>query len=71
MKLAEERGVPLSGLSLDDMKSVEPDLTIDVFSVLSARASMESRTSYGGTAPVRVKEQAEHWSARLKERLRQ
>jgi argininosuccinate lyase len=68
VKLAESRGVPLSGLSLDDMQSVEPALTPDVFSVLSARASMESRTSYGGTAPVRVKEQAERWSARLKER---
>ncbi|MBI1234045.1 MAG: argininosuccinate lyase [Alphaproteobacteria bacterium] len=65
VKLAESKGVPLSGLTLDDFRSVDPDIREDVFSVLSARASMESRTSYGGTAPVRVKEQVARWRARL------
>ena len=65
VKLAESKGVPLSGLSLEDFRGVDPDIREDVFSVLSARASMESRTSYGGTAPVRVKEQVARWRARL------
>ncbi|MAL10183.1 MAG: argininosuccinate lyase [Maricaulis sp.] len=65
VKLAESRGVPLSGLSLEDFRSVDADIRDDVFSVLSARASMESRTSYGGTAPVRVKEQVARWRTRL------
>tara|TARA_R110002073_G_scaffold67124_1_gene167556 strand:- start:1565 stop:2980 length:1416 start_codon:yes stop_codon:yes gene_type:complete len=68
VKLAESRGVPLAGLALADMQSVEPELTEAVYSVLSARASMESRTSYGGTAPVRVKEQVKLWQDRLRER---
>ncbi|GJL96855.1 MAG: argininosuccinate lyase [Hyphobacterium sp.] len=68
VKLAESKHVPLSGLSLADMQSVEPDLTDAVYSVLSARASMESRTSYGGTAPIRVKEQVQLWRHRLLER---
>lgn len=68
VKLAESRGVPLAGLTLADMQSVEPELTEAVYSVLSARASMESRTSYGGTAPVRVKEQVKLWQDRLRER---
>lgn len=68
VKLAESRNVPLAGLSLDDMQTVEPGLTDGVYSVLSARASMESRTSYGGTAPVRVKEQVTLWQNRLRER---
>jgi argininosuccinate lyase len=68
VKLAESRNVPLAGLSLEDMQTVEPGLTDGVYSVLSARASMESRTSYGGTAPVRVKEQVTLWQNRLRER---
>ncbi|WP_421790505.1 argininosuccinate lyase [Hyphobacterium sp.] len=68
VKLAEIKGVPLSGLSLADMQSVEAALRQDVFKVLSARASMESRTSYGGTAPIRVREQVQAWQARLAER---
>ena len=62
---AETRGLALAQLDLGVMKSVEPRITEAVFEVLSARASMESRTSFGGTAPVRVKEQASTWIERL------
>jgi len=68
VKLAESKNVPLAGLSIAEMQSVEPELADAVYSVLSARASMESRTSYGGTAPVRVKEQLKLWQDRLRER---
>lgn len=67
VKLAEAKDVPLAALSLEDMQSVDPDIDESVFSVLSARASMNSRTSYGGTSPVRVREQVEAWQARLRE----
>jgi len=43
------------------MQSVHPDITEDVFSVLSVEASVASRTSYGGTSPVRVREQIARW----------
>ena len=63
--MAEARGVDLADLSLEEMQSVEPGISEDVFSVLSVDASVASRTSYGGTAPVNVAEQAARWLAML------
>ncbi|MFP4002978.1 MAG: argininosuccinate lyase [Alphaproteobacteria bacterium] len=63
--LAEERGTDLPGLSLDDMRGVEPRITEDVFTVLSVENSAASRTSFGGTAPERVREQVAWWRDRL------
>jgi len=65
VKAAEDRKVTLSDLPLKVMQSVEPGIDERIFSVLSARASMESRTSYGGTSPVRVREQVAAWKLRL------
>jgi argininosuccinate lyase len=59
--LAEARGVDLAGLSLEEMRGVEPGITADVFSVLTVDASVASRTSYGGTAPENVALQAARW----------
>ncbi|MEM7059908.1 MAG: argininosuccinate lyase [Pseudomonadota bacterium] len=67
VKLAEDRGCDLPDLSLADMQSVEPGITEDIFTVLSVEASVASRTSYGGTAPVRVREQIVRWKSRLGE----
>ena len=63
--LAEAEGVDLEALPLQNMQTVEPRLTKDVFSVLSVEASAASRQSYGGTSPVRVSEQVELWKTRL------
>jgi len=65
VKLAEAKDVPLADLSLAEMQSVEPAIDETVFSVLSARASMMSRTSFGGTSPIRVREQVAIWKDRL------
>jgi argininosuccinate lyase len=62
---AEQAGCTLAELPLATMQSVEPRITQDVFSVLSVEASVASRRSYGGTAPVRVAEQAARWLAIL------
>ena len=59
--MAEARGVDLAGLSLADVQSVDAGITDDVFSVLTVEASVASRTSYGGTAPANVAEQAARW----------
>ena len=61
VKRAEEAGVDLDGLPLFEMQSIEPAITKDVYDVLSLEASVNSRTSEGGTAPVRVREQIEFW----------
>jgi len=58
---AEARGVDLSALTLADMQAEEAGITEAVFGVLTVEASVASRTSYGGTAPVRVAEQAARW----------
>jgi len=65
VRAAEEAGVALSALPLATMQAIEPRITGDVFAVLSAEASVASRTSYGGTAPENVKREAEAWRARL------
>ena len=56
VRAAEEKGVALWDLALADMRAVEPRITDDVFTVLTVEASVASRTSFGGTAPSRVRE---------------
>ena len=63
--LASARGVALEALSLADLQSVEPRIGEDAFGVLGVERSVESRTSYGGTAPAKVKRQAQAWLKRL------
>ena len=64
---AEARGVELAGLSLSEMQQEEPGITDDIFSVLGVDASLASRTSEGGTAPLSVGRAAESWLGRLEE----
>ncbi|WP_131118216.1 argininosuccinate lyase [Lichenihabitans psoromatis] len=63
--LASERGVPLEGLDLPALQAIEPAITNEVFGVLGVRHSVASRTSYGGTAPDNVRQQAQAWLNRL------
>jgi argininosuccinate lyase len=56
VKRAEERGVGLDQLSLAELQEVEPRLTDAVRQRLTVEGSVASRTSFGGTAPARVKE---------------
>jgi argininosuccinate lyase len=63
--MAEARGLGLAELRLAEMQEVEPRITDDVFDVLTVEASIASRTSFGGTAPVRVAEQARLWLEKL------
>jgi argininosuccinate lyase len=59
--LAEERGVALDELSLDDLQRIDSRLGRDAFSVLTPEASVASRKSFGGTAPVNVRREAARW----------
>ena len=63
--LAEEKGVDLAALSLDDLKGINDAITEAVYGVLTVDASVASRKSYGGTAPERVREQIGIWRKRL------
>jgi argininosuccinate lyase len=63
--IAEQKGVALADLTLDEMHGVEPAITAEVFSVLTVDASVASRTSFGGTAPANVAREAARWLAAL------
>jgi argininosuccinate lyase len=64
--MAEDRAAGLDELTLEDMQTVEPRITRDIFSVLTPQASARSRTSLGGTAPANVTREAKRWLKHLK-----
>ena len=59
VRLADDRGVKLWDLTLDDLKGVDERIEAGVFTVLSLDASVKSRTSFGGTAPSQVRKRIE------------
>jgi argininosuccinate lyase len=59
--LAEARSCGLEDLPLEAMREVHRGIDASVFDVLGVARSVASRTSYGGTAPVRVREQVARW----------
>ena len=63
--LAESKGVDLSELSIEELQSIDKRIENDVD--LSLENSMNSRKSYGATAPNRVEEQIEYFEKFLKE----
>jgi len=63
--LAEARGCDLADMPLELLQSVHGDIDESVYDVLGVHNSVASRQSYGGTAPVRVREQIAKWRERL------
>ena len=61
VKRAEQLGLDLPDLSLDELKALDPRITDGVYSVLTPAASAASRQSYGGTAPDQVRRQIARW----------
>jgi len=59
VNLAEEKGLDISELSLEDLQSVDSRIGEGVVALLDNRASMNARQSEGGTATVRTLEQVE------------
>jgi argininosuccinate lyase len=45
-------------LDLTELQRLDPRITADVFEVLAVDKAVESRGSYGGTAPGRVRQAA-------------
>jgi argininosuccinate lyase len=64
--MAEAQGCDLPDLTLEQMQSVHAEITKDVFDVLGVENSVNSRMSYGGTAPAQVRAQVERWKEILK-----
>ena len=63
--LAEKNGCDLPDLTLDQMKTAHDGITTDVFDVLGVENSVNSRMSYGGTAPAQVRAQVARWKGIL------
>ncbi len=63
--MAEEKDCDLPDLTLEDMQSVHSAITASVFDVLGVENSVNSRTSYGGTAPDQVRLQIARWKEDL------
>ncbi len=62
VRRAEDSGVAeLAQLSLSEYQAVDPRITDTARALLTVEKSVESRDSYGGTAPQRVREQIERW----------
>ncbi|MBU6473844.1 MAG: argininosuccinate lyase, partial [Alphaproteobacteria bacterium] len=65
VKRAEELGVTLDQVPLGEMQKIEPRINKAVYAVLPLEASVNARVSFGGTAPVRVREQIAYWREKL------
>ena len=59
VRLADEQGVPLWELGLEQLQGVDQRIGNGVFAVLSLDASVKTRTSFGGTAPSAVRKRIE------------
>ncbi len=58
VKRAEALGCTLAELPLTELQAIEPAITSAVFAALDIERSVAGRTSFGGTAPIRVREAA-------------
>jgi len=66
VRAAEVRGVELWGLTDAELAAASPALTPEVRARLSAPAAVAARALFGGTAPVRVREQLGDLRARAR-----
>lgn len=55
VKIAESKNCQLNEISLTEMQEICPEITEDIYSVLSVENSVNSRNSFGGTSPQQVK----------------
>jgi argininosuccinate lyase len=66
VRLSEERGTTLAGLSLEDYRRASPRFAPDILE-LDVEAALAARDIPGGTAPVRVREAARQLRALLED----
>lgn len=59
VRQCEQKGIDLADLNLADLKAINSMIEEDVYSVLTLEGSVSARNHIGGTAPARVKAEAE------------
>ena len=62
---ADALGCTLAALPLAELQAEHPGIDARILTALTIEASLASRTTHGGTAPIRVAEQAARWQAAL------
>jgi len=65
VRLCEEKSIELSALTPEMLAAVDDRLRPDMLQRLTLEAAVAARVGYGGTAPVRVREQIERLKAGL------
>ena len=66
VKLATEKTVTLSQLTLEDFRTFDDSLDESVYSVLGVANAVEAFESYGSASPKRVAKQIQRWKSCLK-----
>jgi len=69
VNLAEEKGLDISELSLEELQSIDKRIGEGVVALLDNRASMNARQSEGGTASNRTVEQIENMKVWLAQKI--
>ncbi|MEO8137401.1 MAG: argininosuccinate lyase [Betaproteobacteria bacterium] len=70
VKRCEDLGVGLAEIDDADLLAVDPRLTPDIKGCLTPEAAVAARTGYGGTAPIRVRQQIERLAATIETQRR-
>ena len=65
VKRAEALGCDLAEVPLADLQALSQGISAEVYDVLTPRASVQSRQSYGGAAPDQVRVQIARWKENL------
>ena len=65
VKIAEDKNLSLEKLQLHDMQTICKDIKEDVFEFIKLETSLNTRKSYGGTAPECVKKAVEEGKINL------
>ena len=70
VRLAQERGVSLGQLTIEDYRELDARFDEDLFEAMTLKAALESKDVVGGTAPGRVRDEIDRvkqWVASLRQ----
>jgi len=65
VRKAMDLQIPLSQLSLEDFRAIDPSFENSVYDVLGARNAVNCLTSFGSSGPQQVRHQIDSWKKRL------
>lgn len=63
--LAEKKQCTLNELSSVELQTIHPNINAAIFDILTVEKPVESRKSFGGTAPSEILRQIAYWKKRL------